>query len=124
MKYRPNRYTSTENALSLFDRFVQNWVAPALHDLMFGHPRNDAELVRRAIRGIKDQHAIDLHRGPFAWAVFSEHIDCGRDYPQGWRYELETGVFGTPEQAHNAAMALLKHHPGKHFVIGEIAAPG
>lgn len=94
MKYRPNRYTSTENAISLFDRFVQQWVAPALHDLMFGHPRNDAELVRRAIRGIKDQHSIDLKDGPFAYAVFSEHLDPGRDYPDGYRYELQTAVFG------------------------------
>jgi len=123
MKYRPNRYTSTENAISLFDRFVQQWVAPALHDMMFGHPRNDAELVRRAIRGIKDQHSIDLKDGPFAYAVFSEHLDPGRDYPDGYRYELETAVFGTATQAHNAALALHKRTPGRHFVIGEIRPP-
>lgn len=123
MKYRPNRYTSTENAISLFDRFVQQWVAPALHDLMFGHPRNDAELVRRAIRGIKDQHSIDLKDGPFAYAVFSEHLDPGRDYPDGYRYELQTAVFGTATQAHNAAVALQKRDPHRRYVIGEIRPP-
>lgn len=46
MKYRPNRYTSTENAISLFDRFVQNWVAC---------------VVVIGVAGLSVMHAILMH---------------------------------------------------------------
>lgn len=118
MKFKPE-HTSTDTAIALFDAFLQQWLPPALHDHMFGHQPNPAEIVRNAIRGIDRQRALTLRDGPFAWAVFRRELD--RDTPDGWRHSIESAVHPTIEQARNAH-AYLAARDGGYYVIGEIRA--
>lgn len=92
MKFTPQP-TTTDAALAIFDAFVREWLPRGLHDMMFGHLRNPADVVRNAIRGIVLQRALGIEEGPFGWAVFSGRPCPVKEHKSGWAYEPVTPVF-------------------------------
>lgn len=110
----------TERAIAAFDQFLTQWMPPAVQPLMFDHSPNAAELVRQTIRGIIDQRRLPLTAAPLGHLVLSQHYSRG--HSDGFRYEVETAVFDTTDQAFNAHKFLVEKRAAKTpgYVIGEI----
>lgn len=111
----------TERAIAVFDEFLKQWTPPAMQPHLFDHDMNAAERVRQAIRGIVDQRRLPIKPAPLGWAVFSQHYS--REHADGFRYDIESAVFDTLEQAANALKYLVERRTTGMYVIGEVRKP-
>ena len=113
-------HSPTEQALKAFDAFLAKWIPPAMHEHMFGHSSNAAEIVRRAIRSISDLATLPLDDNSIGYAAFAQQPILGRD--GSFKYAIESAVFPAIDQAAHAHDYCIanRRERGIVYVIGEI----
>lgn len=111
----PDLDTTTNDALRTFDKFIEVWVGPGAHQLVFNHP--DTDQVRDCIVAVGRSAHRDRVIGQ---AVFKVSY-CGENRSR-MRYECVSPIFEEPGQPLNALKAWRDRREG-HFEILSVVEP-